>query len=31
MFHVENVYGRAMTQTYLIVDKEESDDEQQGK
>ncbi|CAF3722380.1 unnamed protein product, partial [Adineta steineri] len=27
IFHVENVYGRAMTQTHVIVDKDSSDDE----
>lgn len=29
-FYVENVYGRAMTQTHVIVDKEQIDDEQEG-
>jgi hypothetical protein len=31
IFHVENVYGRAMTQTQVIVDKDHIDDEQEGK
>lgn len=31
IFHVENVYGRAMTQTHIIVDKDHIDDEQEGK
>ncbi|CAF4689458.1 unnamed protein product [Rotaria sp. Silwood1] len=29
IFHVENVYGHASTQTHIIVDKEDIDDEQQ--
>ncbi|CAF1351147.1 unnamed protein product [Rotaria sordida] len=31
LFQVENVYGQAMTQTYISVDQENIDDEQQGK
>ncbi len=31
IFHVDNVYGRATTQTYVIVDKDHTVDEQFGK
>lgn len=30
LFHVENVYGHATTQTHIIVDKEGTDDEHEG-
>ena len=30
-FYIENVYGNAMTQTYVVVDKGSLDDEQHGE
>jgi hypothetical protein len=30
-FHVENVYGNAMTQTHVILDNDDFDDEEQGE
>jgi hypothetical protein len=29
--NVENIYGRAMTQTHVIIDKDRSDDEESGE